>query len=111
MHLPRYGSDHSAISISLEDMSFENHKKRVHVFRFEECWTKDERYEELVHDVWRRSRASCISKIKGIQILDSELKGIKNKRKEIVKTELLLVVQCLLGKSYFDTIDLIIADY
>jgi hypothetical protein len=101
MHLPRYRSDHSAISISLEDMSFENHKKRVHVFRFEECWTKDERCEELVQDVWRRSRDGFISKIEGIQILDSEFKEYRSNelRKEIVKTELLLKNEALWSAS------------
>lgn len=91
MHLPRFGSDHAAISVTLKDVSSEN-KKRVHVFRFEESWYKDNRCEQLVHSAWVRSRGNFISKIESIKSLDNEfVDHITNEvRKEIVRTEKLL---------------------
>lgn len=47
-HLPRFSSDHSPILICLEAHSHSYRKKRTHLFRFEECWVKDNRCEDLV---------------------------------------------------------------
>lgn len=42
-HLARFGSDHTVIRIDLEAPEVERRNNKIHVFRFEEAWTKDSR--------------------------------------------------------------------
>jgi hypothetical protein len=88
VHLSRFGSDHAAISISLEDVSYGNTKWKVHLFRFEECWAKDERCDSLVQSMWSGSRSNRVSKIESIQSLDNEFAEYRTNeiRKKIAKT-------------------------
>jgi endonuclease/exonuclease/phosphatase family metal-dependent hydrolase len=44
-HLPRYGSDHSVLLIELEVDLGAAQRKKVHLFRFEKCWSEDNRCE------------------------------------------------------------------
>ncbi|XP_058768237.1 uncharacterized protein LOC131641969 [Vicia villosa] len=50
IHLPRYGSDHAALRIDLEADSGNLSRKRYHLFRFEEAWSRDSKCEETVKD-------------------------------------------------------------
>ncbi|GAU39667.1 hypothetical protein TSUD_60340 [Trifolium subterraneum] len=101
MHLPRYGSDHSAISITLNDVCSNISKKRVYLFRFEERWYKDNRCEQLVHTTWSNIRGNCSSKIDSMKSLDNEFVDHRTSevRKEIVRTEMLLQDGYLWSKS------------
>ncbi|XP_058774622.1 uncharacterized protein LOC131648906 [Vicia villosa] len=56
-HLSRFHSDHAAISISLEAENTQNtdRRKRPHLFRFEEVWSKDPRCEKFVDQLWNDS--------------------------------------------------------
>jgi hypothetical protein len=62
VHLQRYGSDHAAILILLEHQD-PSKKKRVHLFRFEEVWTKDKNCEEEVRNSWINTGGQCVNKI------------------------------------------------
>lgn len=50
-HLPRQGSDHAVLCIVVE--KDQEKKRRPHLFRFEEVWTKDPRCESLVKQIWK----------------------------------------------------------
>ncbi|CAI8607314.1 unnamed protein product [Vicia faba] len=52
-HLSRHGSDHSAISITLEADIEDVPKKRQHIFRFVEVWLKDPKCEALIEKMWK----------------------------------------------------------
>ncbi|CAI8590862.1 unnamed protein product [Vicia faba] len=47
-HLPCYGSDHAVIRLELEEDSNGKGRKRSHIFRFEEVWSRDPRCEDVV---------------------------------------------------------------
>lgn len=66
LHLPRYGSDHAPLLFELEARSNEYQKKRNHIFRFEEAWSKDERCEDLIKEAWFRSPTHCIRKLQSV---------------------------------------------
>lgn len=104
MHLPRFGSDHSAISITLEDVSAGKDRKKVHVFRFEESWYKENRCEQLVQSAWCRNRGNITSKLDSIKSLDNEFVDHKTTevRKEIVRIEKMLQDGCLWSESTDD---------
>lgn len=50
-HLPCFGSDHSPLRINLEDHAQVSIRKRPHLFRFEECWAKEPRCEDIVRRI------------------------------------------------------------
>lgn len=87
-YLQRFGSDHSAIKISLEKFANDNSKKKVHLFRFEECWPKEANCEQIVRDIWRRTRGNCGDKLVVIQSLNEEFKQLRTNevKKDIMKT-------------------------
>jgi hypothetical protein len=89
VHLPRFGSDHAALLVLLEAHDYGVKKKRIHLFRFEEVWTKDNRCEELIARSWRSTGGNCISKLSSIQSLDADFEDyqIGNIRKEIKSIE------------------------
>ncbi|GAU49944.1 hypothetical protein TSUD_408390 [Trifolium subterraneum] len=68
-HLQRYGSDHAAILIQLEHHDC-GKKKRVHLFRFKDVWTKDKRCEEEVRQVWNGVGSRCTNKVIAMKSLD-----------------------------------------
>lgn len=49
IHLTRFGSDHAAILVHREVDPNVVCRKRVHVFRFEDIWSKDPRCEKLIN--------------------------------------------------------------
>ncbi|WJX74258.1 hypothetical protein P8452_57931 [Trifolium repens] len=104
MHLPRYGSDHAVISVTLGDVSLGSNKKKVHVFRFEESRYKDNRCEQLVHTTWSGNGGNCLARINSIKSLDNEFVDHRTNevRKEIVSTERLLQDKSLWSESADD---------
>lgn len=72
-HLPRYGSDQLVSLMKLEDHDQMNKKKRVHVFRFEENWTKDPKCEDIVRRNWSGGSRACVDKLAGRIELEREL--------------------------------------
>jgi hypothetical protein len=91
-YLQHFGSEHSAIKISLEEFDNDNHKKKVHLFRLEECWSKEANCEQLVRDIWRRIRGNSGGKLVVIQSLDEEFKQLRTNevKKDILKIEAFL---------------------
>lgn len=89
VHLSRYKSDHAAIMVLLEANEYMTRRKRAHLFRFEECWTKDERCEELIGRSWRNTSGTCDEKIQALQNLDADFEDYKigNIRKELKSIE------------------------
>ena len=79
-YLQRFGSDYSAIKISLEEFANDNHK------------IKEVNCEQLVRDIWRRTRDNCGDKRAVIQSLDEEFKHLRTNevKKDILKTEAFL---------------------
>lgn len=88
-HLPRFGSDHSAFRYPLKITPLMNKKKKPHIFRFEECWSKDENCEPLIRRYWTSNRGSCETKLAALQALDADFKHLRSNevRKEIFKIE------------------------
>ncbi|KAK2435568.1 hypothetical protein QL285_020615 [Trifolium repens] len=88
-HLPRYGSDHAALLIVLEAHHYSRRKKRVHLFRFEECWTKDTRCVEEVRRQWTSSGPRIEEKLGAMSALDKFFEEYRTYtiRKEIIKLE------------------------
>lgn len=74
LHLSCFGSDHAALRIDLEAEDTENRKKKIHVFQFEEIWTKDHKCEELVGQLWAKSGNNTEQKLKAMQEMDFSFK-------------------------------------
>lgn len=74
IHLPRFGSDHAALMVLLEAQNQTIRRKKIHLFRFEECWTKDDRCEEEVSKAWFSSENHCVAKLEAMKGLDKFLK-------------------------------------
>lgn len=55
---------HSVLFITLEDHDHLRQKKRMHVFRLEENWTKDPRCEEVVRGNWFGNSRNCIDTLR-----------------------------------------------
>ncbi|CAJ2638124.1 unnamed protein product [Trifolium pratense] len=89
VHLPRYGSDHAALMILLENHESLYKKKRHKLFRFEQVWTKDDRCEDEVRRVWHKAETMCVAKLGSIKQLDKVFEDyqISNVRKEIKSIE------------------------
>ncbi|GAU21788.1 hypothetical protein TSUD_329120, partial [Trifolium subterraneum] len=68
-HLPRFGSDHAAVVISLECPIPRSTRRRRRLFRFEESWTKDAQCEELIRRNWGHSTLSCSKKLESLNSL------------------------------------------
>lgn len=88
-HLAKYGSDHMAISISLENHCNNTPRRRTKIFRFEESWSKEGRCEALVAQCWNRSVGSCKRKIDSIQLMSGEFEdhNLGKIKKELVLLE------------------------
>lgn len=91
-HLHRFGSDHSALKITLDAQPQVRQRKRKHLFLFEECWANDDRCEDMVRRVWSGSNLHCEARLGTIQALDKEFEDYRTSeiRKEINKIEGLL---------------------
>ncbi|KAK2422548.1 hypothetical protein QL285_033075 [Trifolium repens] len=89
IHLPRYGSDHAALLVVLEAQHYSRRKKRVHLFRFEESWTKDTRCVDEVRRQWTNSRPHVEAKLGAMSALDKFFEEYRTGtiRKEITKIE------------------------
>ncbi|XP_058751474.1 uncharacterized protein LOC131624535 [Vicia villosa] len=89
-HLPRHGSDHAALHISIEKEG--DREERFYLFRFEEVWSKDPRCEDLVKQIWRCGDNTFTHKTKGMQELSTLLKEYRSGSvaKEIRRLEYLL---------------------
>ncbi|XP_058750083.1 uncharacterized protein LOC131623075 [Vicia villosa] len=59
-HLGRFGSDHAAIRIQLEVDSSVATRKKCHMFRFEEVWSRDPACIGLVKKPWNKGHPSII---------------------------------------------------
>jgi hypothetical protein len=69
-------------------------KKRVHLFRFEEVWTKDKKCEDEVRQMWNGAGSCCTNKVNAMKSLDTvfndyqinevkkEIKNLEGKMKE-----------------------------
>lgn len=55
-HLPRTYSDHCPLLVDLSGIPIPNPHLRP--FRFEACWLLDDRYKDLVNQVWHQSNLS-----------------------------------------------------
>ncbi|KAF7838984.1 ribonuclease H [Senna tora] len=56
-HLQRYTSDHCAISIYFDDISFPKPRVRKKIFRFEEVWVSDDCCENVIKGEWGSSES------------------------------------------------------
>jgi hypothetical protein len=92
LHLPRYGSDHAALIITLEAPSQNEQRRRKHLFRFEQSWITNVRCEPLIRACWSDANNSCITKLGRLQDLGNELRDhtARSIRKEIDRIEKLL---------------------
>ncbi|KAK2424153.1 hypothetical protein QL285_034543 [Trifolium repens] len=92
LHLPRYGSDHAALIITLEAPSQQEQRRRKRIFRFEESWTGNARCESLIKACWSHANTSCSAKLNNLQNLGKELGDhtVGSIRKEIVRIEKIL---------------------
>lgn len=91
-HLPRFGSDHSALKICLEFQGHHSRKEKHHIFRFEECWAKDDRCEDMIKKLWQENSLHCEAKLQALRSLDEGFKEYRTSevRRNILKTEALL---------------------
>ncbi|XP_058758387.1 uncharacterized protein LOC131631620 [Vicia villosa] len=91
-HLPRFGSDHAVLKIELEVDLGSKGRRRVHLFRFEEAWSKDKKCEDSVREVWNSAPGSGVSKIAGLQRIEDHFKEyrISGLKKELRRIEDLL---------------------
>jgi ribonuclease HI len=89
VHLHRYGSDHAALMILLENHDYLQKKKRVKMFRFEQVWTQDPRCDDEVRQAWCGGAALCETKLRSMSRLDKVFEDyqIGNVRKEIKDIE------------------------
>jgi hypothetical protein len=89
VHLPRYGSDHAALLILLDNHEGSLKKKRQRLFRFEQVWTKDDRCEDEVRRTWCGAETRCVSKLGAMKQLDNVFEDypISSMRKEIKSIE------------------------
>lgn len=89
----------------LEALSPSSGKRKQHLFRFEECWLKDERCEAKVRNVWERVNLQCIEKLAALKVLDREFEEYRSGciRKEIVQVEAKLKDEKLWSGSPEDT--------
>lgn len=67
-------------------------KKRKKIFRFEECWAKDSRCDEVVKRRWTNGHVSCYDKLAAQKSLDLEFDDFTtgNTKKEILRIEKIL---------------------
>ncbi|MCI18708.1 hypothetical protein A2U01_0039863 [Trifolium medium] len=73
LHLPRYGSDHAALVITLEAPIHRVQRRRKRPFRFEESWTSNARCEPLIHACWSQPSLSFSDKLGRLQDLGKDL--------------------------------------
>lgn len=73
VHLPQFSSNHATVLVHLDYPSLSRGKKRQRLFRFEECWKKDDRCEDMVRKAWARENLQCIEKLGALKVLDREV--------------------------------------
>lgn len=61
-HLGRFGSDHATIKIQLEDNKVAKNRRRRHIFKFEEAWSRDPDYEGKVAQLWNQIMGDGVQK-------------------------------------------------
>lgn len=96
-HRGKYGSDHSALVISVNHVlgRTELEDKREKKFRFEEIWLKTEGCDEAVNTAWFRPGASCIERVKAVQEVMSFfgkdkgnlMQQVQQKEREVARLE------------------------
>lgn len=88
LHPSRFGSDHATINIVLEAPS----RKHVHLFKFEEVWSRDPRCGDLLGKLWNETGARGHQKMKEIQKIEDSSREYKvgAMSKEIKRIETLL---------------------
>jgi len=88
-HLAQFGSDHAAILVHLEVDPNAVRRKRVHVFRFEDIWSKDPRCEKLIKNHWCNSIMDWETKVSAVQGLNNDFQEyrVSEVRKGISRLE------------------------
>lgn len=88
-HLPRYGSDHAVLKIDLEAPNRDAQRRKPYIFRFEKCWSSNDRCEEVVRRLWRQGQTSCESKLEAMKAIDTEFKEYRTNgiKKELLNIE------------------------
>ncbi|XP_058763625.1 uncharacterized protein LOC131637081 [Vicia villosa] len=74
-HLEGYGSDHVAVRIILEDEMRGSARKRQHIFRFKEVWSRDPKCENMVGRLCKNPGVCILNKFEAMKELDSVFKG------------------------------------
>lgn len=77
-HLPRYRSDHAAIKITLEANICENGSRREHIFIFEEAWSNDTQYKEIVAKLWNNNSVKSYQKCEAMKELEKHFQEYKD---------------------------------
>jgi len=62
-HLARFNSDHVAIVVILEEIQPAETRKKKHIFRFEEVWSKEENCERMIRQNWNSSHGRFEEKL------------------------------------------------
>lgn len=85
-----HGSDHASNCIVIQKECFR--QKRVHLFRFEEVWSKDTRCKNLIRLNWSECSSIYKQRTKSIQSLQHTLKDLRMGKvvKEIKRIKLSL---------------------
>lgn len=78
-HFPLYGFDHATIRIVLEANLGESERKRKHIFRFEEAWSRDPRCEGRIHQLWNKCHMQVTNKCYVMQSLEERFKEYRVK--------------------------------
>lgn len=76
-HLSRFGSDHVVVRVELEVVLENNERRRKHLFRFEEAWTRDKNCERVVKEIWQNSLGQGAAKIGGMKRIEDEFQEYK----------------------------------
>jgi len=87
-----YDSDHAPILIDLESDFMRAQKKRIRLFCFEEAWTKETNFDDIVRNVWNGGGCNLPDKINGMQHLDNSFENMNmgSIKKEIKRIEKIL---------------------
>ncbi|KAI5399233.1 hypothetical protein KIW84_064565 [Lathyrus oleraceus] len=91
-HLPCYDSDHVFLRIDLERKQENIGIIKQHLFRFEDAWARDGRYEEVVSRLWKSNNLTGYSKLRYMSRLRE---AFKEYMCNIVKAEMKLLEELL----------------
>lgn len=92
IHLPRYGSDHSAIRIDLKAESMQKERKKRYQFKFEENWSWDLKCGEVINRICKASLRHTVAKLAEMKSLSDHFREYRTRavRKELNRIETLL---------------------